>query len=110
MGNGTPESRTGPAIHAAIQETLGLDDEQFLLRMGEKIQRLTGHPVELRVDAQDLNKLQVDLDGEIPLLVVGANIYQYAGFARMCIEYATASIQRQRPIDLLEFHLLLARN
>ena len=35
---------------------------------------------------------------------------RYAGFARMCIEYAAASIQEQRPIDMLEFHLLLARN
>ena len=63
-----------------------------------------------RVDEEDANKLQVELEREIPLVVVGANIYQYAGFARMCIEYAAASIQRQRPIDVLEFHLLLARN
>ncbi len=87
-----------------------MDNQQFLLRMGEKIERLTGHRVELRVDDQDANKLQVDLEPEIPLVVVGANIFQYAGFARMCIEYAAASIQRQRPIDVLEFHLLLARN
>ena len=87
-----------------------MDDEQFLLRMGEKIEQLTGRSVELRIDGQDANKLQVDLEREIPLVVVGANIFQYAGFARMCIEYAAASIQRQRPIDVLEFHLLLARN
>ncbi len=87
-----------------------MDDQQFLLRVGEKIKRLTGRQVELRVDDDDANKLQVELEREIPLVVVGANIYEYAGFARMCIEYAAASIQRQRPIDVLEFHLLLARN
>jgi len=42
--------------------------------------------------------------------VLGANIFQYAGFARMCVEYAVASIKKDRPIDVLEFHLLLARN
>ena len=87
-----------------------MDNQQFLLRMGDKIERLTGRRVELRVDEEDANKLQVELEREIPLVVVGANIFQYAGFARMCIEYAAASIQRQRPIDVLEFHLLLARN
>ena len=87
-----------------------MDNQQFLLRMGDKIERLTGRRVELRGDEEDANKLQVELEREIPLVVVGANIFQYAGFARMCIEYAAASIQRQRPIDVLEFHLLLARN
>ena len=53
---------------------------------------------------------RVELEREIPLVVVGNNIYHYSGFARLCIEYAVASIRQQRPIDMLEFHLLLARN
>ena len=87
-----------------------MDDQKFIHCISEKIERLTGRHIELQVDHEDTSKLQVELDREVPLVVLGANIFQYSGFARMCIEYATASIQRQRPIDLLEFHLLLARN
>ena len=44
------------------------------------------------------------------MVVFGSNVLQYAGFARMCIEYAVESIRQERTIDTLEFHLLLARN
>ena len=87
-----------------------LEDEQFVERIGEKIERLTGRKIELRIDHLDASKLQVEFDREIPLVVLGNNVIRYSGFARMCIEYAAASIQSQRPIDVLEFHLLLARN
>ena len=87
-----------------------MDDQKFVLRIGDKIERLTGRRVELRVDHEDTSKMDVELDREIPLVVIGTNIFHFAGFARMCIEYAAASIQQQRPIDVLEFQLLLARN
>jgi hypothetical protein len=87
-----------------------LDDEQFVHRISEKIQQSTGRQVRVEIDHQDATKLEVELGPEVPLVVLGANIFEYAGFARMCIEYATASIKQERPIDMLEFHLLLARN
>ena len=87
-----------------------MDDQQFVLRMGDKIERLTGRRVDLRIDHEDASKLEVELDHEVPLVMVGTDIFHFAGFARMCIEYAAASIQQQRPIDVLEFQLLLARN
>ena len=87
-----------------------MDDQQFIDRISEKIERLTGRRVELQIDHADASKLDVDLDREVPLVMLGTNIFRYSGFARLCIEYAAASIQKQRPIDLLEFHLLLARN
>ena len=87
-----------------------MDDQQFIDRIGSKIERLTGRRVDLQVDHDDASKLDVDLGPEVPLVTLGSNIFRYSGFARLCIEYATASIQRQRPIDMLEFHLLLARN
>ncbi len=87
-----------------------MDDDQFVHNIVEKIERLTGCRVDVEVDHLDAGRLEVKLDGENPRIVMGANIFKYAGFARMCIEYATASIQRKRPIDVLEFHLLLARN
>ena len=87
-----------------------MDDEDFVQRIVEKIQRLTGTRVDIEVDRQDGGKLEVDLTGEVPRVVLGAHILQYSGFARMCVEYAVASIKQDRPIDVLEFHMLLARN
>ena len=99
-----------PASQSRSQESTGLDDQQFEHRVRGKIERLTGRRVELQIDHEVTNKLDVDLDREVPLVILGANIFHYSGFARLCIEYAAASIQRERLIDVLEFHLLLARN
>ena len=87
-----------------------MDDEQFVLRVKGKIERLSGRGVDLQIDYQVTNKLDVDLNHEVPQVVLGANIIHYSGFARLCIEYVSASIQRERLIDALEFHMLLARN
>ncbi len=87
-----------------------MDDEQFLERIHQKIERLTGRPIQLEIDQEETNQLKVELEQEVPLVVLGANIFQYSGFARMCVEYVVESIRQQRPIDVLEFHLLLARN
>ena len=87
-----------------------MDDEQFLERIHQKIERLTGRAIQLEIDQKETNQLKVELEREVPLVVLGANIFQYSGFARMCVEYAVESIRQQRPIDVLEFHLLLARN
>ncbi len=87
-----------------------MDDDQFVQNIVEKIERMTGCRANVEVDHLDPGRLEVELDRETPRVILGANIFKYAGFARMCIEYATASIQRKRPIDVLEFHLLLARN
>ena len=87
-----------------------MDDEQFLERIHQKIERLTGREIQLEIDQEETNQLKVEPEREVPLVVLGANIFQYSGFARMCVEYVVESIRQQRPIDVLEFHLLLARN
>ncbi len=87
-----------------------MEDERFLERIHQKIERLTGHSIQLEIDQEETNQLKVEFEREVPLVVLGANIFQYSGFARMCVEYAVESIRQQRPIDVLEFHLLLARN
>ena len=95
---------------AAAEGGRSLEDQQFIDQVREKIERLTGKTVELRVDEDDSSQLGVDLEREVPLVIMGSNILEYAGFARMCIEYAVASIRQERPIDPVEFHVLLARN
>ena len=87
-----------------------MEDDQFIKRMEQKIQRLTERRVDLEIDWEEVNQLQVDLGREVPMVVFGSNVLQYAGFARMCIEYAVESIRQERTIETLEFHLLLARN
>ena len=87
-----------------------MEDEVFVERIQKKIERMTQRSVELHIDQEELNQLQVEPLREVPLVVLGANVLHYSGFARMCLEYAVESIKQQRTIDMLEFHLLLARN
>ena len=87
-----------------------MENEQFVRRLHEKIERLTVGRIDLEIDNEDGSQLRVELQREVPLVVLGANIFEYSGFARMCVEYAVESIRKQRPIDTLEFHMLLARN
>ena len=87
-----------------------MEDDEFLDRIQMKIQRLTQKRIELRVDHEDANQLLVELEREVPLVILCSNVLEFSGFARMCIEYVVESIRQHRPLDLLEFHLLLARN
>ncbi len=87
-----------------------MEEDEFLDRIQGKIQRLTQKRIELRLDHEDVNQLLVELEREVPLVILGSNVLQFSGFARMCVEYVVESIRRHRPLDLLEFHLLLARN
>ncbi len=87
-----------------------MEDDQFIQRIQDKIQRLADCSIELRIDHEDPNQLRVDLERDVPVVVLGSSVYQYSGFARMCIEYVVACLRARRSIDLLEFHLLLSRN
>lgn len=87
-----------------------MNDQQFIDRIQEKIESLTGREIELRIDDDNGGQLEVDFSREVPLVVMGHNIFEYSGFARLCTEYAVASIRQQRVIPEIEFQLLLARN
>ncbi|MCH7842154.1 MAG: hypothetical protein J4N69_04850 [Chloroflexi bacterium] len=87
-----------------------MEDNEFVERIQEKIERMTGRQVELRIDEEDAGQMGVELRDDIPLVILGNNVRQYSGFARMGIEYAVACIREERAIDPMEFHVLLARN
>ena len=87
-----------------------MDDTEFLRRMQDKIRRLTGSEVVLRLDEAENDQMSVDLDGPEPVVTLGSHAIRYSGFARMAVEYAVASIRERRQIGTLEFHILLARN
>ncbi len=87
-----------------------MNDQEFIDRIQDKIERLTGRDIELRIDDDDGGQLGVDFARDVPLVVMGCNIFEYSGFARLCTEYAVASIRQQREIPEIEFQMLLARN
>ena len=87
-----------------------MNDQEFIDRIQEKIERLTGRDIELRIDEDDRGQLGVDLDRNVPVVVMGRNIFEYSGFARLCTEYAVASIRENREIPEIEFQMLLSRN
>jgi len=87
-----------------------MKDNEFLARVQEKIERLTGRRVNLQIDDRNVSQMGVELDGELPTVILGSNVLDYSGFARMGIEYAVACIRQERTIDREEFHVLLARN
>ena len=87
-----------------------MEDNEFLDKLQAKIERQTDGTVDLVLDEVNAEKLEISLDGEIPKVTVGSAVLEYPGFARMCTEYAVASIRRGQPIGLLEFHVLLGRN
>lgn len=87
-----------------------MENDEFVQKMQEKIERLTARSIDLEIDHLEANQLQIELEPEVPRVVFGSNVYKYSGFARMCVEYSVASIREQRNIEPLEFHLLLARN
>ncbi len=87
-----------------------MNDQQFIDRIQEKIENLTGREIELRIDDDNGGHLEVDFSREVPLVIMGRNIFEYSGFARLCTEYAVASVRQQREIPEIEFQMLLARN
>ncbi|MDA0734377.1 MAG: hypothetical protein O2909_04815 [Chloroflexi bacterium] len=87
-----------------------MKNEQLVWQIRKKIERLTQRSVDLVIDESESANFRVDLAGEIPQVILGSDIFEYAGFARMCVEYVVESIRQQRLIAELEFHVLLARN
>ena len=53
----------------------GLDDQEFVSRIQKKIERSTGQSIELRVDHQEMGQMQVEFNREVPLVVIGANVF-----------------------------------
>ena len=87
-----------------------MDDQEFIERVKEKIERLAGQEIELGLDEENPSRLTLELDEAIPRVVIGADVLDHAGFARLAIEYAVASIRRGAEVSQLEFQALLSRN
>ena len=87
-----------------------MEDQEFILRVKEKIERLTERYIELRLDEDNPSRLTLELSSDVPEVVIGSDVLEHAGFARLAIEYAVASIRRGAEVSQLEFQALLSRN
>ena len=87
-----------------------MEDQEFILRVKEKIERLTERYIELRLDEDNPSRLTLELSPDVPEVVIGSDVLEHAGFARLAIEYAVASIRRGAEVSQLEFQALLSRN
>lgn len=87
-----------------------MDDREFIGRIKEKIERLTGQEVDLDIDHDNEARMTLELNIAVPRVVIGAKMLEHAGFARLAIEYAVASIVRGAEVSELEFQTLLSRN
>lgn len=88
-----------------------MDDQEFLKKVRDKIARLAGRDVELIIDpALEDGTVTVETGGPVPIVRLTPKVLEFAGLARMTIEYAVACIREGRQIDMLEFQALLRRN
>ncbi|MFQ5861267.1 MAG: hypothetical protein ACE5IG_06950, partial [Dehalococcoidia bacterium] len=76
------------------QDSIGMDNQEYLERIRRKIQARTGLEVELVLETEDKGQVAVDLSGPVPRVIMGADVLQYPGLARMGIEYAVACLQK----------------
>ena len=53
-----------------------MEDNEFVERIQEKIERMTGRQVELRIDEEDAGQMGVELRDDIPLVILGNNVRQ----------------------------------
>ena len=87
-----------------------MDDEEFLLRIRQKIVHLTRQEIELVLDSSSERSVTVKMDTPVPKVVMHPKVLEYSGLARMGIEYAVACIRQGRELDILGFQVLLSRN
>jgi hypothetical protein len=87
-----------------------MDDEEFVRRIKEKIQRLTAREVDLVVDPEAADSVVLEMNEDTLRVVMGADLLKHAGLVRMAIEYVVACVKEGRELQPLEFQLRLRRN
>jgi hypothetical protein len=85
-----------------------MEDAEFLRRMRERIQQSTGRAVELVLGEE--GEFALDLAARVPRVVMGKDVLQYAGKARMLTEYVILCLKQGRQVPEQEFQLFLRRN
>ena len=76
-----------------------MEDEEFISNIRKKIEYLAGREIELEVDQEAENPVVLDINAPVPKVVFGGQIMKYPGLARMAVEYVTACIKEERPLQ-----------
>jgi hypothetical protein len=87
-----------------------MDDAEFLRRLQERIEGAVGEAIELVVDHEEPGRVEVEIEGPRPRVVIGSDALKYPGLARMFMQYAILALRLRRPPDEQEFLLFLRRN
>ena len=89
---------------------VAVDDEEFLRRIREKIERLAAREVEFLVDSEATDSVALEMTAAMPRVVFGSKVLEHPGLVRMAIEYVVACMKQGRELQPLEFQLLLRLN
>jgi len=87
-----------------------MEDDKFVDNIKTKIERMAGREIDLSIDEQSENPVMLDMNTPVPRVVLGEQVLKFPGMARMAIEYVVACIKEERPLNPLEFQMLLRRN
>ena len=87
-----------------------MQDMQFIRRMQERIEESAGRAIDLEISEEDAAEIEVELAGERPRVVIGADALKYPGLARMFMQYAILCLRQERRVPTFEFLLFLRRN
>ena len=87
-----------------------MNNDEFLDRLSEKISELTNTSINLTIDPDNEWGISIELEDALAQITIGTAAIGYPGFARMCVEFAVASIRERREITPFEFQFVLQRN
>ena len=93
-----------------MTEVSDMEDPEYLIRIKDKIERLTSQSIHLHLDEENASQIKVSWCQDGIEVLLGSDALQHPGFARTAIEYAVGCINQKRELGQLEFKTLLSRN
>jgi hypothetical protein len=93
-----------------LEYTEGVDDQEFLRRLKQRIEESTGVSVELQLNLEEPGGIAVDFSLPVPKVVMGADALRYSGLARMFLQFIILCLREKRQVGQEEFLLFLRRN
>lgn len=86
-----------------------MEDKEFLRRMKERIEASVDTSIELEL-SDEPRAFSIDFSRVVPLVVMGSDVLEYPGRARMLMQYAILCLRERRAVEEGEFILYLRRN
>jgi len=87
-----------------------MEDEEFVFRIKDRIERNSNVFISLEIDYEDPSTFGIQFLGDMPLVVLGSGVFEHAGLARLYMEYAVLCLREGRLVDQEEFLIFLRRN